>query len=161
MGVAGSGKSTVGQALAEAIDASFLEADHFHPSANIAKMARGEPLHDEDRWPWLEALASAIVSHLEHRRCVVVACSALKARYRQRLLGDRDDVLTVYLHGDFPTIHARLASRTGHFMTERMLRSQFNILERPDDALDMDVALPVETIVKTILQHLSCTPTKI
>lgn len=160
MGVAGSGKSTVGQAIAKAFGAVFLEGDQFHSPGNLAKMASGDPLDDADRWPWLEALADAMTLHLELDQRVVVACSALKASYRQRLLADRDGVLTVYLHGDFATIRARLAARTGHFMKEPMLRSQFNILEPPDDALDIDVALPVATIVETVLQRLSCTRTK-
>lgn len=160
MGVAGSGKTTVGRRVAERLDWAFLEGDRFHSKANVAKMASGEPLTDEDRWPWLAAMHAALAQHQAEGRSAVLACSALKASYRARLLNDLDNTQIVYLKGDFDLINQRMQARQGHYMKASMLESQFNILEEPDDAWNVDVALPVDTLVETVLDQLACIPTK-
>jgi len=132
MGVAGSGKSTIGRALADQVGAEFLEGDKFHPAANIAKMSRGEPLTDDDRWPWLEAIAAWIETHRHAGTTGVVTCSALKRGYRDVVTANQAaDVRLVYLKGDFALIEARLKARKGHFMPPELLKSQFDALEEP------------------------------
>jgi carbohydrate kinase (thermoresistant glucokinase family) len=134
MGVSGSGKTTVGRLLAERIGATFIEGDTHHPAANIAKMERGEPLTDADRLPWLEALRALIENLMERGETGVVACSALKARYREQLRVDHPRVHLVYLDGDAATIRARMDARTDHFMPPELLQSQFDALEPPAEA---------------------------
>jgi gluconokinase len=132
MGVSGAGKSTVGRLIAARLDCPFRDADSFHPKANIEKMASGQPLTDEDRWPWLRAIAAWIGEHRAAGTTCVVTCSALKRVYRDLVTGDqRADVRLVYLRGDIALIEARLKSRTGHFMPPALLRSQFDALEEP------------------------------
>ena len=117
MGVSGAGKSTVGQLIAARLDCPFRDADSFHPPANIAKMSSGQPLTDEDRWPWLRAIAAWIAEHRAAGTTCVVTCSALKRVYRDIVTDQqRADVRLVYLKGDFDLIAARLAARKGHFM---------------------------------------------
>ncbi len=149
MGVAGSGKTTVGAALATAIGWRFVDADDHHSPASVAKMARGEPLNDADRWPWLDRLRAIVDGALTDgdARGLVVACSALKASYRQRLAGDDRRVRFVYLEGTPELFRARLAKRAGHFMKLDMLDSQLATLEPPADALHVDVSLAVDEIV--------------
>jgi gluconokinase len=132
MGVSGAGKSTVGRLIAARLDCPFRDADSFHPAANIAKMSRGEPLTDDDRWPWLAAIAAWIGDHRAAGTTCVATCSALKRIYRD-IVTDRQsaDVRLVYLKGDFDLIDARLKARTGHFMPPGLLRSQFEALEQP------------------------------
>jgi len=152
MGVAGSGKTTVGTALAAALGWRFVDADDHHPAANIAKMARGEALDDGDRWPWLDELRAIIAAALAGGGGRVLACSALKASYRERLTG-RDagkPVRFVYLTGTPELFRARLAGRAGHFMKPAMLDSQLATLEVPADAIEVDAAQPVEAIVSQI-----------
>jgi carbohydrate kinase (thermoresistant glucokinase family) len=133
MGVAGAGKSTVGELLAARLNCPFRDADSFHPAANIAKMSRGEPLEDEDRWPWLRAIAAWIAEHRAAGTTCVVTCSALKRVYRDIVTDhQRADVCLVYLKGDFDLIAARLAARKGHFMPPALLKSQFDALEPPN-----------------------------
>ena len=131
MGVSGCGKSTVGALLAYALRWEFEDADWFHPAANVDKMHSGIPLTDEDRWPWLDAVAAWI----DKTRCSgghdVIACSALKRRYRDVLIGDRADVRLVYLKGDETLIARRIATRHEHFMPRSLLHSQFEALEEP------------------------------
>jgi carbohydrate kinase (thermoresistant glucokinase family) len=131
MGVSGSGKSTVGALLASRLRWEFEDADWFHPAANVEKMHKGIPLTDEDRWPWLAAVAAWI----DKTRCSgahdVVACSALKRRYRNVLIGDRPDVRLVYLKGDEELIARRIATRHEHFIPPTLLHSQFEALEEP------------------------------
>ena len=134
MGVAGSGKSVIGGLLAAAEGWTYLEGDGFHPAANVAKMAAGTPLVDEDRWPWLRALADAIDAIRAGGGSAVVACSALRRVYRDVLIGDRSDVRLVYLRGARAVIGARLAVRAGHFMPAALLDSQFATLEEPGPA---------------------------
>ncbi len=155
MGVSGAGKSTVGRALAATLGAVFLEADDFHPPANVAKMARGTPLEDADRWPWLDALAAAMGAEADAGRDVVVACSALKKTYRERLLAGREDVArVVHLRGDEALIAARLRERPGHFMPPALLPTQIATLEAPDDALTVEVTAPPDVLVAGIAQAL-------
>ena len=154
MGVSGSGKTSVGSALADALGWPFYDGDDFHPQANVEKMSRGVPLDDADRQPWLESLHSLIARHLKEGRSLVVACSALKAHYRQTLRGDLEEVRFVYLKGDFALIHSRMEARSGHYMQPEMLRSQYRDLEPPGDALTVSVQPPVAQIVKTILKKL-------
>jgi gluconokinase len=132
MGVAGSGKSTVGPLLAEMLGWPFRDADQFHPAANIAKMSAGVPLTDADRWPWLDAIAAWIDERRSAGAPGIVSCSALKRAYRRRILGAREGVRLVYLEGEEPLIAARLARRKGHFMPAALLRSQLDALEEPE-----------------------------
>ncbi len=144
MGVSGSGKTSVGQSVAQQLGFVFLEADDFHPKANIEKMARGEPLNDEDRWPWLDSLNAAGREHDN----AVVTCSALKKIYRQRLAKGLANVRFVYLKAPAAVIDARMKQRAGHFMKAGMLESQLRTLEEPGP----DEALIVETQGKDIQQ---------
>ncbi|MEJ2759510.1 MAG: gluconokinase [Anaerolineales bacterium] len=154
MGVSGCGKTSVGSALAEALGWAFYDGDDYHPPANVEKMSHGIPLDDADRQPWLERLHRLIASSLAEGHSLVVACSALKERYRQTLRGDLGPVRYVYLQGDFDLIHARMEDRSGHYMQPEMLRSQFRALEPPEDALTVSVRPPVEKIVENILEKL-------
>jgi carbohydrate kinase (thermoresistant glucokinase family) len=154
MGVSGAGKSTVGRALAEALQADFLEADAFHPDANIAKMTRGTPLTDADRWPWLEAIGRALDQAVMNDQRVVLACSALKQAYRDRLLSDGRTGYTVFLKGDGALIANRLSGRSGHYMPATLLPSQLATLEPPQDAIVVDIAAAPEVILQEILAKL-------
>jgi gluconokinase len=154
MGVSGCGKTAVGKVLAQKLGWDFFDADDFHPPANIAKMASGIPLTDEERAPWLAALHDLIVSCLAQDRPGVLACSALKERYRQVLLAGNADVQFVYLKGSYELIWSRMETRTGHYMKAQMLQSQFGALEEPVDAMTVDVALPVDEIVEKIVTGL-------
>jgi gluconokinase len=131
LGVTGSGKSTVGAAVATALGWTFCDGDDHHPPENVAKMSAGVPLTDEDRAPWLRALRHVIEACLDRGESVVLACSALKAEYRNQLLEDNDATL-VYLRGDRALIEDRMLERRDHFMGPRMLDSQLAILEEPD-----------------------------
>lgn len=154
MGVSGSGKTTVGEALSARFGWPLLEGDQFHPKANIDKMSSGTPLADEDRWPWLDAIATAM---REAPDGVIVTCSSLRRIYRDRL---RDKagrpVIFVYLNGSRDTLAARLAARKGHFMPASLLDSQLATLEPPggDEPLIVPVSLepPVETVVRTAIE---------
>jgi carbohydrate kinase (thermoresistant glucokinase family) len=153
MGVAGSGKTTVGRLLAGALGWSFRDADEFHPPASIAKMAASRPLDDADRAPWLAAIRAHIDAQLAQGESAVVTCSALKEQYRRILIADPARVKLVQLNGDFALIQERLAQRPGHFMKPEMLPSQFADLEPPRDALTLDVAEPPDALVAGIRQH--------
>ena len=159
MGVSGCGKSVVGKALAQSLGWDFFDADDFHPPANVAKMASGIPLDDSDRAPWLNALHDLISSSLRADHPAVLACSALKEIYRQRLMDGNNGVRLVYLKGSYDLIWSRMIARAGHFMKPSMLQSQFNTLEEPADAIIVDIALSVEEIVKKILAELNNTNT--
>ena len=149
MGVCGCGKTTVGEALAQAIGCRFLDADDFHPPANVEKMASGVPLTDDDRWPWLDRIAEELGQILAEGEHAVLACSALKEAYRQRLKR-AGDVRIVYLQGDEATIAARLADRQHKYMPPMLLPSQFATLEVPTDALVVDIRQPIATQVDFI-----------
>jgi len=158
MGVTGCGKSTVGAALASRLGCRFLDADDFHPPENVAKMASGTPLTDEDRRPWLDRIAYELRAIAAGGGSAVLACSALKAAYRARIAAG-STVRFVHLTGDQATIAARLAVRRHRYMPASLLASQFATLEAPDDAIDIDVALPVEAQVDAICAVLACPPT--
>lgn len=151
MGVSGCGKTTVGKLLAECLNWDFYDADDFHPPANIAKMASGISLTDDDRAPWLAKLHDLISTCLRDNRPGVLACSALKERYRQILLANNDAARIVYLKGSFELIQARMIARAGHYMKPAMLKSQFEALEEPSNALVIDIAHPVGAIVSEII----------
>jgi gluconokinase len=155
MGVTGSGKTTVGQRLAQSLGWRFHDADDFHPAANKAKMHAGIPLVVEDRWPWLRALRAVIEQALADHVGAVVTCSALKRVYRDVLAGGLSDVRYVHLTGDPAVIAAHLAGRSGHFMNPALLDSQIATLEAPADALDVDVALTPDQQVAVIRQALA------
>ncbi|MEO7598374.1 MAG: gluconokinase [Opitutus sp.] len=148
MGVAGSGKTTVGQLLAQELGWVFLDADDVHPPANIAKMAAGQPLTDADRAPWLAALRDRIENHLSRNEDAVVTCSALKARYRDVIVVDSNRVKVVHLTGTPELLRSRIGHRVGHFMSPAMLDSQLAALEAPSDALTLDVICsPAELVL--------------
>ena len=154
MGVAGSGKTTVGEQLAQHLGWNFYDADAFHPAENIAKMANGTPLSDTDRAPWLAALNALITASLNENRPAVLACSALKESYRQQLLARKEGIQFVYLKGSYDLIWSRISRRKNHYMKPQMLQSQFKALEEPADALTFDVSLPVAEIVEGIIKQL-------
>jgi gluconokinase len=147
MGVAGSGKTTVGLALAPLLAARYIDGDDLHPPANVAKMARGEPLQDADRWPWLDAVGAALTENS------IIGCSALKRAYRDRIRRFAPDARFVHLTGSRAVIEARMAARTGHFMPLSLLDSQFAALEPPgpdEAAISVDIDRPTGAIVAAI-----------
>jgi gluconokinase len=155
MGVSGAGKSTIGKLLGDRTGWAFYDADDFHPTSNLDKMHRGLALTDRDRLPWLATLQQLIAAHLDSDRPGILACSALKSQYRQILRGTSSEVMFVYLQGDYECIQARVKQRLGHFMSPDLLRSQFDTLEVPHDALIIDIALDPEEIVDKILKSAS------
>jgi gluconokinase len=154
MGVSGSGKTTIGEQLAQALGWPFYDGDQFHPPANVAKMQQGMPLTDEDRWPWLQALRAHIGTWVQQGMSAVLACSALKQAYREYLIIDEAEVKLVYLKGNYDLIQERLAQRRGHFMPPGLLASQFVALEEPERGIVVDVVHPPETIVALIREQL-------
>jgi gluconokinase len=158
MGVSGCGKSWVGGSLAHSLGWDFYDADDFHPPANVAKMANGLPLDDSDRAPWLASLHDMISSSLKADSPGVLACSALKERYRQQLLDDNDGAQIVYLKGSYDLIWSRMEKRKDHYMKPHMLQSQFEAVEEPSNALTMDVSLPVDVIVQEIIKQYRLEP---
>jgi carbohydrate kinase (thermoresistant glucokinase family) len=158
MGVSGSGKSTIGALLAEALGWPFADADGFHPAANIAKMAAGQPLTDEDRWPWLDAIAAHIGASRTAGQPVVVACSALRRAYRERLRAGHGDLIFLHLAGAPEVIATRQAARQGHFMPPSLMASQFATLEDPAaeaDAVTVSVSASPHEVVAAALDQLS------
>lgn len=153
MGVAGSGKTTVGTMLADAMHCAFLEGDSLHSAANVAKMSHGIPLTDADRAPWLAAIHSRLLDAYRHRQSLVVGCSALEQSYRT-VLADSVPITWVYLKGSPALIRSRLQHRTGHYMKADMLASQFEALEEPSDALIVDISHSPGAIVEQILAGL-------
>jgi gluconokinase len=157
MGVSGSGKSTIAARLAERLSWTFEDGDRFHPASNVAKMSAGQPLTDEDRWPWLQAIADEIDRVGEASGHAVIACSALKRAYRNVLVHDRRDVRIVFLEGTESLIADRLARRKGHFMPPGLLESQFKTLEPPaadEHAITVSIDAAVETIIEDIVGQL-------
>ncbi len=154
MGVSGSGKSRVGKLLAEKLGWDFYDADDFHPPANVKKMADGIPLDDSDRAPWLASLHDLISSNLMKNRPGVLACSALKERYRQQLIDRNTDVNLVYLKGSYDLIWSRMADRKEHYMQPEMLQSQFDTLEEPLHALTIDISRPIDEILSKVLEQI-------
>jgi gluconokinase len=154
MGVSGSGKTTIGRCLANELEWSFVDADDAHSPENVAKMRRREQLTDEDRRPWLQQLRCQIETWLAQDRRVVLACSALKERYRAHLMIDPQQIRFVYLEGSIRLFQERLQHRTAHFMPAALLESQFALLEPPRDAIIVDAGLSPREIVEQITTQL-------
>jgi len=158
MGVSGSGKSTIAAMLAQRLHWIYEDADWFHPRSNIEKMHAGVPLSDEDRWPWLNAIAAWIDATRQRGNHAVIACSALKRAYRAILLGERRDVALVFLNGERGLIARRLAARDGHFMPSALLESQFTALEEPgsdEHPIVVSIAPHPREIVETIVAEVN------
>jgi gluconokinase len=163
MGVSGSGKTTIGEKLAARICWRYEDADTFHPPSNVAKMRAGQPLTDEDRWPWLKAIAAEIDRVCATGERVVIGCSALRRAYRDVLVHGRNNIRIVYLKGTQALIADRLGRRKGHFMPPGLLTSQFKTLEPPtgdEHAVTVSIDGSVETIVEDILRQLALSPAK-
>jgi gluconokinase len=154
MGVSGSGKSTVGTSLAQRLECPFLDADDFHPAANVEKMKRGIPLNDEDRMPWLARLHDELEHRLGSGGSVVLGCSALKESYRKILEEGLSQIDFVFLDVDQLTLGERLGKRKDHFFPKELLESQFAALERPADAIVVDARLQFQDVVEQIVKAL-------
>jgi carbohydrate kinase (thermoresistant glucokinase family) len=157
MGVSGCGKSTIAKILSRELGWDYRDGDEFHPKSNVEKMHSGTPLTDEDRWPWLNAIAAWIDGKRQVGAHGVVTCSALKKSYRDILIGPREDVSLIYLKGDEELIARRLARRKDHFMPKGLLRSQFQTLQEPgadEHPITVSVAPTPEEIIVTILAEL-------
>jgi carbohydrate kinase (thermoresistant glucokinase family) len=150
MGVAGVGKTTIGEALARALGVRFIDADDYHPAENVAKMQAGIPLQDTDRWPWLHLLNE----ELKKQQNAVLACSALKESYRRRLAEGLEDFKVVYLHASVELIRERMKARKHRYMPAALLDSQLATLEPPADAIAIDVAAALEDSVAAIVERL-------
>jgi ribose 5-phosphate isomerase A len=160
MGVSGAGKTTIGEEIAARLGWAFKDADTLHPEVNVAKMHAGIPLTDEDRWPWLQAVAAWIDERRAHKQPGIIACSALKRAYRQVIVGDRPEVRLVYLRGSHDLVASRLAGRHGHFMPPGLLQSQFDTLEEPgpdEDPLRIDIGPPPSGVAEEIIRLLGAT----
>jgi gluconokinase len=158
MGVSGSGKTTVGDRLATRLCWRYEDADTFHPPSNVAKMSAGQPLTDEDRWPWLKAIAAEIDRVCAAGEHAVIGCSALRRAYRDMLVHGRSDIRIIYLKGTQALIADRLSDRKGHFMPPGLLRSQFKTLEPPTEdehVVTVSIEGPIEAIVEDILRQLA------
>jgi gluconokinase len=153
MGTTGSGKTTIGRLLAKSLGWEFVDADDFHPPANVEKMKHGIPLSDADREPWLKALHDKIVEWSAGKHNVVLACSALKQSYRDELRGS-SEVKFVYLKGSYELFSRRVLSRKGHFAKQDLIASQFAALEEPTDAIVADAAQSPEEIVSEVRRQL-------
>lgn len=151
MGVSGSGKNAIGEPLAQRLGWKFIDGDDYHPPENVTKMAAGIPLQDEDRWPWLERLNQL----LRREKDAVLACSALKEAYRRRLLAGIGEHAIVHLRGSFGLIRGRVEARRHRYMPASLLQSQFDTLEPPTGAIEIDVSHDVEVSVNAILEALS------
>ncbi len=163
MGVAGSGKSTIGEALAARLGWRYEDGDAFHPASNVAKMSAGQPLTDEDRWPWLKAIADEIDRLSASHERAVVACSALRRIYRDILVHGRHDIGIVYLEGTQALIGDRLGHRKGHFMPPGLLASQFKTLEPPtpdEHPITVSIDASVEAVVDDIVTQLKSGPSR-
>jgi gluconokinase len=161
MGVSGSGKSTIADRLAERLGWSYEDGDRFHPASNIAKMRAGQPLTDEDRWPWLQAISDEIDRICKEGEHAVIACSALKRAYRDVLVHGRGDVRIIFLNGTRLLIANRLAVRKDHFMPPGLLDSQFKTLEPPEaseNPVTVSIDAPVDAIVDDVLRQLAISP---
>jgi gluconokinase len=155
MGVSGCGKSTIASILAEKLGWKYFDGDSFHSAANIAKMSRGIPLNDEDRADWLAAMADMIRNSIQNSESGILACSALKQKYRDQLCVDQSQVKFVYLKGSYDAIKMRMESRPGHYMKPGMLDSQFADLQEPVDAIIVDIQQSPKEIVTEIIRQLS------
>ena len=159
MGVSGSGKSAVAEAVAEQLNAPFLDGDFLHPRVNIEKMASGQPLNDEDRQPWLEALNGAIYAMQRTHKISILVCSALKQKYRDILRKGNKNLYFIYLKGDFDLIGERLKNRKGHFFKPEMLKSQFEVLEEPinnhNDVGYININKPLPEVVRDSMEFIN------
>ncbi len=155
MGVSGVGKTTIGKRLAEKLELPFFDADDFHSQANLKLMRRGEPLQDNHRQAWLEELA-AHIQKWHKQKGAVLACSALKKKYREQLSSiPKNDLTWIFLHSEYEVIYERIASRKGHYFKPEMLQSQYDILEQPDDGIHVDVQATQEEIIKEIMEKIA------
>ncbi|BCH65042.1 gluconokinase [Agrobacterium vitis] len=159
MGVSGCGKSSIGEGLAKKLDVPFLEGDSLHPAANVEKMAKGTPLNDEDRWPWLQAIGDKMAAALREGQTIIVSCSSLKKSYRD-LLREATGNLTafIYLEGSKELLTRRMGERTGHFMPVSLLESQLATLESPKDepcVVTVDIDRSIDAIVEAAAAGLS------
>jgi gluconokinase len=152
IGVSGCGKSSVGKGLSQVLGWPFFDGDDFHPAENVAKMAAGTPLNDIDRDPWLARLHDLIAEHLARGESMILACSALKQRYRDQLAEGNPGTRFVHLKGDFDLIYGRMQARPGHYMKAEMLQSQFGAWEEPQNALVVDINQSVEEIIRNIIE---------
>ncbi|TFH43943.1 MAG: gluconokinase [Lysobacterales bacterium] len=155
MGVSGSGKTTVGKLLAQRLDWAYFEGDEFHSAGNIEKMSKGIALNDGDRLPWLASIKKTIDQCFQCGSNAVVACSALRSRYRCILAANVSEIRFVYLKGDWAIIRQRMAFREGHYMKAGLLESQFDSLEEPDDAIVVDIGNSPQRIVSHIERELN------
>lgn len=156
MGVSGSGKSTIAEALAKATGGAYYDADDFHPPANVEKMSSGHPLTDDDRWGWLDQLANLLEDRVAADEFTFVACSALKQIYRDRLRKQGQlPIGFIFLRADATTLEDRMNHRVEHFMPPTLLASQMATLEEPKHAITVDAALPVAEIVSQVLQRIT------
>lgn len=155
MGVSGAGKTLIGQKLSAKLGIPFYDGDNFHPAKNVAKMKSGTPLNDEDRRPWLEILAQKI-SDWNNEGDAILACSALKKRYRELLRREssEEDIKFIYLKGPKPLIAERISERPDHFMPEKLLESQFEALEEPDKCITVNINQPPDAVVETIVRKI-------
>jgi gluconokinase len=153
MGVSGTGKTTIGALLSKELQWGFFDGDDFHDPANVAKMAAGIPLTDEDRQAWLSTLRDIVIKLREEGKNGIIACSALKHSYQRYLMTHEEDVCLVHLKGDFEQIKKRLNDRKGHFMGDSLLESQFLTLEDPEDAIEVDITQTPAEIVATIIRE--------
>ena len=156
IGVSGSGKTTIGKLLAKHLKIRFYDADDFHPPSNIAKMSRGEPLGDEDRQPWLKALAKRLVDW-QQKGGAVLACSALKEKYRGLLAQEKASIIWIYLDVEEATIKKRFEQRQDHFMPASLIKSQFDTLEPPIYGIHIDGSQQPGLIIRDILDNLKAT----
>lgn len=154
MGVSGCGKSSVASQLASRSGGLFFDADDFHPPANVAKMAAGTPLTDDDRWPWLAALNSELKTQAQNGRPVFLACSALRQIYRDKLAEGLPTLRFIYLKGSKELIRARMQAREDHFMPPALLDSQFATLEEPADALVVSIEEPIPVLVENLIRQI-------
>ena len=158
MGVSGSGKSTVAAGVAAALGLGFIDGDSLHPPASVARMQAGTPLTDADRWPWLERIAARLAGEREWPDGLVIACSALRRAYRDRIRAGAPGVRFVFLDGPAELIRARMAGRSGHYMPESLLASQLQTLEPPGadevDVQRLDIGLPAEAVIEAAVRAL-------
>ena len=158
MGVSGVGKTTLGEVLARRTGWRLYDADEFHSAQNIEKMRNGIALQDADRWPWLDRMNALLLQKQAEHESVLLACSALKQKYRDRLGNGCQDLHWIYLKGDFDLIRSRLESRKNHYMKAGLLESQFAALEEPRDAIVVDVAQPPDALANQVLSELKIVP---
>ena len=154
MGVSGCGKTTVGQALAHHLGCEFAEGDQFHPPQNVAKMAAGTPLTDDDRWGWLKTLSARMAQARAKGQSLVLSCSALRKPYRDILREGAPRAWFVHLHGNIGVLHQRMASRPGHYMPPSLLQSQLDTLEMPEAderVVSLDIATPLPEMVSSVM----------